>query len=90
MTGKKPEKTGHCSCSTDQQYVNPSFEQDGNGGTGCSASTYNNRRSSSNLIHTVDGVGCGGGNNSKDCTLNDNSGCSAMHSNSTTHRKGHK
>lgn len=90
MTGKKPEKSGHCSCSTDQQYVNPSFEQDSNitGGVGSLPSnTYNCRRPSGNIGHSVDG----GGVSSKDCTTND-CGCCAMHnnSNSTTHRKGHR
>ncbi|XP_023293331.2 solute carrier organic anion transporter family member 4C1 isoform X2 [Lucilia cuprina] len=89
MTGKKPEKSGHCSCSTDQQYVNPSFEQDVNVGSVAGASTYNNRRPSGNLTHSLDGGT--GGVSAKDCTTND-SGCCAMHNNtnSTTHRKGHR
>lgn len=103
MTGKKPEKTGHCNCSTDQQYVNPSFEQDsnaggmGSGGTAANASSYNNRRSSGNFTQTLDGGGgsgvCG---NTKDCISNGTSctnenGCCVMHNNTnSTHRKGHR
>lgn len=95
MTGKKPEKSGHCSCSTDEQYVNPSFEQDvcstaAASSVGGLAATYNSRRPSGNFTHTID-YGTGGVNSSKDCTTND-SGCCAMHnnSNSTSHRKGHR
>lgn len=96
MTGKKPEKSGHCSCSTDQQYVNPSFEQDvgtggGSGGTGSlAANAYNGRRASGNFTNTLD-TGTGGGVNSKECTTSD-SGCCVMHNNSNTatHRKGHR
>ncbi|XP_013098358.1 solute carrier organic anion transporter family member 5A1 [Stomoxys calcitrans] len=75
MTGKKPEKSGYCSCNTDQQYVNPSFEQDTNIGPSytsrrCSVSTNLNQPGESNV-------------------LSDN-GCCAIHNNAGSHRKGHR
>ncbi|XP_075151615.1 organic anion transporting polypeptide 30B [Haematobia irritans] len=79
MTGKKPEKSGHCSCNTDQQYVNPSFEQDTNIGP-----SYTSRRYSDNLNQTGDNTFGG------TCNATADNGCCAIHSNVGSHRKGHR
>ncbi|XP_011292792.2 solute carrier organic anion transporter family member 4A1 isoform X1 [Musca domestica] len=79
MTGKKLEKTGHCSCNTDQQYVNPSFEQDANVGP-----SYSSRRYSDNLGHSGE-VAC-----ASSCNAAAENGSCAVHSNISSHRKGHR
>lgn len=75
MTGKKPEKTGHCSCNTDQQYVNPSFEQDTNIGP-----SYTSRRYSDN--QAVEGVGAA------PCNVVPDNGCCTIHNNLSSQRRG--